>query len=72
MIIDLLVDFGSTSRCGGAERFMFDKSARKRLRQHLGGDRGLRLIDRWLNVYAVVGDNGQLITAAHKNGHFFR
>jgi hypothetical protein len=69
---DLLMQFGSASRCGGAERLMFDKSALKRMRRHLGGDRGLKLIDRWLNVYAVIGDNGQLITAAHKHRHFYR
>ena len=72
MVIDLLMQFGSASRCGGAERLMFDKSALQTPRQHLGGDRGLKLIDRWLNVYAVVGDNGQLITVAHKDKHFYR
>lgn len=72
MVIDLLMQFGSASRCGGAERLMFDKSALKRLRRHLGRDRGLKLIDRWLNVYAVIGDNGQLITTAHKHRHFYR
>lgn len=72
MVIDLLMQFGSASRCGGAERFMFDKLALKRLRRHLGGDRGLKLIDRWLKVYAVIGDNGQLVTAAHKHSHFYR
>lgn len=72
MIVDLLMQFGSASRCGGAERLMFDKRARKRLRRHLGGDRGLKLVDRWLNVYAVIGDNGQVVTAAHKHSHFHR
>jgi len=72
MVIDLLMQFGSASRCDGAERFMFDKLARKRLRRHLGGDRGLKVIDRWLNVYAVVGDNGQVVTAAHKHSRFRR
>jgi hypothetical protein len=27
MVIDLLMQFGSASRCGGAERLMFDKLA---------------------------------------------
>jgi hypothetical protein len=72
MIVDLLLKFGSASRCGGAERLMFDKPAVKRLRQHLGGPRGLKVIERWLNVYAIVGDNGHLVTAAHKNSRFLR
>jgi hypothetical protein len=72
MVIDLLMQFGSASRCGGAERLIFDKLALRRLRRHLGGDRGLKLIDRWLNVYAIIGDNGQLVTVAHKHSHFYR
>jgi len=72
MVIDLLMQFGSASRCGGAERLMFDKAARKRLRRHLGGDRGLKLIDRWLRVYAIVGDDGRVVTTAHKQTHFYR
>ena len=72
MVIDLLMQFGSPLRCGGAERLMFDKLAVKRLRRHLGGDRGLKLIERWLNVYAIIGDNGQLVTAAHKHSRFYR
>jgi hypothetical protein len=72
MVVDLLMQFGSPFRCGGAERLMFDKSAVKRLRRHLGGHRGLKVVERWLNVYAVVGDNGNLVTAAHKSAHFHR
>jgi hypothetical protein len=72
LVVDLLMRFGSPFRCGGAERLMFDKSAVKRLRRHLGGPRGLKVIERWLNVYAVVGDNGTLVTAAHRSAHFHR
>jgi hypothetical protein len=72
LVVDLLLQFGSPSHSNGAERLMFDKSAVKRLRRHLGGERGLKVIERWLNVYAVVGDNGRLITAAHKSGRFRR
>jgi hypothetical protein len=72
LVVDLLMRFGSPSRANGAERLMFDKSAIKRLRHHLGGDRGLKLVERWLNVYAVVGDNGSVVTAAHKTKRFRR
>lgn len=72
MRFDWVMQFGSPFRCGGGERLMFDKSAVKRLRRHLGGHRGLKVVERWLNVYAVVGDNGNLVTAAHKSAHFHR
>ena len=72
LIIDLLMQFGSSSRCGGAERLMFDKRALKRLRHHLGGERGLKVVARWLNVYAIIADNGSVVTTAHKCAHFRR
>jgi hypothetical protein len=72
LVVDLLMQFGSSSRCGGAERLMFDKAAVKKLRHHLGGHRGLKVVERWLGVYAIVGDNGHLVTAAHKCSHFHR
>src|SRR3979490_690090 len=30
----------------------------------------LKVVERWLNVYAVVGDNGFVVTAAHKRERF--
>jgi hypothetical protein len=66
-IVDLLERFGSEERCGKADRLFFDKKAIKRLKQHFGGARGLRLIDRWLGVYAVIGDNGRVVTIAHRH-----
>lgn len=72
LVVDLLMRFGSASRANGAERLMFDETAIKRLRHHLGGDRGLKVVERWLGVYAVVGDNGLVVTAAHKQERFRR
>ncbi|UDL96146.1 hypothetical protein LGH83_08175 [Lichenihabitans sp. PAMC28606] len=65
MVVELLERCGSERRCGQADRLFFDKAAKKRLRQHLGGKRGLQLIERWMSVYAVIGDNGRVITVAH-------
>lgn len=65
IVVGLLEEFGSTTRCRGAERLVFDKSARRRLEHHLGGRRGLRVIEPWLDVYAVISDGGHLITVAH-------
>jgi len=63
-ILELLETCGTAQRCGEAEKLVFDKAARKRLKHHLGGARNLKIIEPWLSVYAVIGDNGTVITAA--------
>lgn len=72
LVVEFLHRFGSSSRCGGAERLFFDKSAKQRLKAYLGGDRSMRCIDRWLNVYVVVGDDGYLRTVGRKTKRFRR
>lgn len=63
----LLLDHGSSIHRHGAEVIFLDKPARRRLRQELGGDRGLRLFDRWMNSYLVVADDdGRIITTARR------
>jgi hypothetical protein len=64
LVVELLERHGTPFRCGGADRLVFDKAARRRLRRDLGGDRGLRVVERRLGVYAVVGDNGRIVTVA--------
>jgi hypothetical protein len=71
-VIDLLDRCGSVIRCCGADRVIFDKAAVKRLRRQLGGERGLRLIEPWLGVYAVIGDGGRLVTVAHQSRRMWR
>lgn len=63
IVVKLLEEFGSIERCVGAERLTFDKAARRRLSRHLGGE---RIVEPWLNVYAVVADDGYLVTASHR------
>ena len=70
LVIGLLEQFGSVARCGGAERLTFDKAARRRLARELGGSRSMQIVERWLSVYAVVGDNGHLVTASHRTRRF--
>lgn len=65
-VLDMLETCGSYHRCGGAEKLIFDKAARKRLQQYLGGKRGMRLFAPYLKVYAVFADDGTVVTAAHK------
>jgi hypothetical protein len=69
-MVELL--FGSEMRCGGADRPFFDKASIKRLQRHMGGRRSLRHIEPWMSVYIVVGDNGRLVTAAHRTKRFNR
>ena len=68
-VVELLERCGSEQRCGQADRLYFDKAARKRLKNHLGGPRGMQLIERWLGVYAIIGDNGKVVTVAHNRRH---
>lgn len=65
-IIDLLEEFGSSMRSHGADRLFFDKAARRRLASNMGGNHGLQSIERWMKVYIVMSDDGQLVTAAHQ------
>jgi hypothetical protein len=71
-VLELLQRFGSSMRCGGAERIFFDKAARRRVKDYLGGSRGLRAVESWLGVYMVLGDNGRVVTVAHQERRFRR
>jgi hypothetical protein len=71
-MIELLDRFGSEMRCGKAERLFFDKAAVQRLKCHMGGHRALRHVERWLNIYAVIGDDGGVVTVAHSSRRFNR
>lgn len=71
-IVDLLEEFRSSMRSNGADRFFFDKAARRRLARHIGGKRNLQSIERWMNVYIVVSDDGQLVTAARQTARHNR
>lgn len=70
LVLGLLEQFGSVMRCKSSDRLYFDKHAVKLLRKHFGGDRGLKVIERWLGVYAIIGDDGNLVTAAFKQKRF--
>jgi hypothetical protein len=71
-ILELLEACGTSVRCNGADRLIFDKAARRRLTRHLGGERNLRVVEPWLGVYAVIGDDGVVVTVAHATGRHRR
>lgn len=61
--IDLLLDFGASMRVRGADSFYFDQPARRRAAAEL--DRTtLRRTAKYLNAYAIVADDGSIVTAA--------
>lgn len=63
--IEWLLDFGTSMRCRGADNFFFDKKARRRLAAVLDGA-DLRRAEKYLNAYAVVADDGCVITTARR------
>lgn len=72
LVVELLLSNGSRMRHAGADVFFVDKTARKRLRRELGGERGMRMIEPWLGHYLVVSDEGRLITAAPRTSRLKR
>lgn len=64
ILIDLLLQFGKSEPAGdGASKIYFDKAARRRVKSYAGPLAGI--LNEHLDVYAVVGIENQIITAAH-------
>ena len=65
IVIDLLVNYGTVDRSGkGAATHYFDKPSRRRLHAYIG--QLAAVIEPYLDCYAVVSDNGDVITVAHR------
>mgnify|MGYP001173701841 CR=1 FL=1 len=68
-LVDLLLDYGQERHVGhGATVLSFPKSARERLRQTLSRKVFASISSR-LDVYAVVGDHGCIMTLGHRYQH---
>lgn len=65
LAIDLVLDFGVSSRSYGASVYRLDKKGRKRLQSSIGSLAYKRLSDL-LDVQVVLSDDEQLITVAHR------
>lgn len=63
--VDALLAYGNTKRHHGADVYFLDKPARSRAAAALGAGRYRRL-EKALSAYLVVGDDGSIITAAHR------
>ena len=69
MLIDLLLQFGSSERSGtGVSKVFFDKASRRKVKAYAGSL--ARIIDDHLDVYAVVTDDQTVITAGHRTERF--
>lgn len=62
-VVDLIVDYGATARLNGADSYSLTKEGRRQLRRELG-EVLFRAIERSLDAYAVIADDGVVITAA--------
>ena len=71
LLIDLLLQFGTSERAGsGASKVFFDKSSRRKIKAYAGSLSGL--LEEHLDVYAVVADDMTVITTGHRTERFFR
>lgn len=70
-VLDLLWDYGSTTRVGGADSLYFDRVTRARAADALR-QAGLRGKEHLLDAYAVVADDGTVVTTAWRTGRLRR
>lgn len=69
--LEALIDFGEPSRCGGADRFALTARSRHELRRGGNAKSRLRELERWLGIYAVLSDDGQIVTVGHRTKRFY-
>lgn len=65
--VDAILSYGRRRRHDGADVYYLDRKARGRM-AHAMGAKSYCKIERSLNSYLVVSDDGAIITAAHRLG----
>jgi hypothetical protein len=64
MLVDLLMQFGTSEPAGhGASKVFFDKAARRRVKSYAGPLAGM--LNDHLDVFAVISSDSKVITAGH-------
>jgi hypothetical protein len=66
LAVEALISYGRLRRHRGADVYFLDRESRGRLARALGKVTYLN-IEKALDTYLVVGDDGCLITAAHRH-----
>lgn len=64
-VVDAILDFGSCRRVAGADSYFMDKNARLLAKSALGAKAYARL-EHQLDIYVIAGDDGRLVTVAHR------
>ena len=65
MLLDLLLQFGTKEKAsGGTEKMYFDKSSRRKISAYAGSLAGM--LERYLDIYAVIGNEGNVVTVGHR------
>lgn len=63
LVVDLLINYGTVERAGAdAASYYFDKASRRQVLAYAGPLS--RAIEQYLDYYAIVGDDGHVITVA--------
>ena len=63
--VDAILAYGTRRRHRGADIYYLDKKSRRRLAGAFGRERYSKL-ERALDSYVVVSDDGAIVTAAHR------
>lgn len=65
LVIDLLFRFGSSESAGdGTSKLFFDKASRRQLYAYAGAL--ARMLDKHMDLYAVVAADSTVITVGHR------
>ena len=70
-LLDLLTEHGEAVRGGNAVIYYFNDKRRARVKHHVGDEVYKAVADR-LNIYAVVSNDGEIITVGHHYRRMYR
>jgi hypothetical protein len=69
--LEILLDFGREAHDHrrGCRVVLFDKRCRRKLADQLGRQ-AIRLVERYLDAYAIVGSDDAVVTVGHRHRKF--